>query len=264
MVKKKKYGIALISIIPIRKEPSDASEMTSQMLFGEVYEIMETTPDWYKIVNLYDNDSGWMDKKMFTGIDQEDFANNSSAYILTSPYAQIESVSDHVKQNIVAGSVLFNFNESKKAFSISTHKYKIISQLKPSEISDNIRENILHTTQIYMHAPYLWGGKTPFGIDCSGFTQMVYKINSLILPRNAQQQYEVIKDDVSLINALPGSLAFFSKGDKKVSHVGILIGNTQIIHASGHVRVDFIDRKGIYNNELKKHTHFLLAIKNSL
>ena len=123
------------------------------------------------------------------------------------------------------------------------------------------KENILNAAFMYLHAPYLWGGKTPFGIDCSGFTQMVYKLNGYKLPRDASQQ-ALQGEALSFIEeSEPGDLAFFDNEEGSIIHVGIIMENNYIIHASGKVRIDRLDHLGIYNPETNKHTHKLRVIK---
>ena len=120
---------------------------------------------------------------------------------------------------------------------------------------------MIETAYLFLNAPYLWGGKTIFGIDCSGFTQMVYKLNGHQLLRDASQQ-ATQGDPLSFIEeSEPGDLAFFDNEEGLITHVGIMLKDNHIIHASGKVRVDRIDHTGIYNNELRTHTHKLRVIK---
>jgi cell wall-associated NlpC family hydrolase len=126
------------------------------------------------------------------------------------------------------------------------------------------REFLVETALMYLHAPYLWGGRSPFGIDCSGFVQVVYKFSGIQLPRDAWQQAEK-GDLLSFIEeSAPGDLAFFDNDEGTIIHVGILLENNRIIHASGKVRIDVIDHQGIYNRDLRAYTHNLRLIKSIL
>jgi gamma-D-glutamyl-L-lysine dipeptidyl-peptidase len=112
-----------------------------------------------------------------------------------------------------------------------------------------------------LNSPYLWGGKTPFGIDCSGFTQMAYKLAGIKLRRDAWQQAEQGHTINLLEETEPGDLAFFDNDEGNIVHVGIILRDHKIIHAAGKVRIDSIDHYGINNKELKKYTHKLRLIK---
>ena len=121
--------------------------------------------------------------------------------------------------------------------------------------------NLIPTAFMYLNAPYLWGGKTPFGIDCSGLTQMVYKLNGYKLPRDASQQATEGEPLSFIEESEPGDLAFFDNDEGNIIHVGLIMENNYIIHASGKVRIDRLDHLGIYNAETNRHTHKLRVIK---
>jgi cell wall-associated NlpC family hydrolase len=125
-------------------------------------------------------------------------------------------------------------------------------------------KNILSTAYLFLNAPYLWGGKSPFGIDCSGFTQITYKINGYKLPRDANQQVELGEPLSFVEEAEAGDLAFFDNEEGKIVHVGILLDNQQIIHASGCVKIDKFDHYGIFSSDTKKYSHTLRVIKRIL
>ena len=123
------------------------------------------------------------------------------------------------------------------------------------------KHQLIQSAFLYLNAPYLWGGKTPFGVDCSGFTQMVYKLNGYVLQRDASQQ-ALEGEPLSFIEeSQPGDLAFFDNEEGRIIHVGIIMENNYIIHASGKVRIDRLDHLGIYNAETNRHTHRLRVIK---
>ena len=123
------------------------------------------------------------------------------------------------------------------------------------------KSDIVNTGLLYLNTPYLWGGKTPFGIDCSGFTQMVYKLNGFNILRDASQQASQ-GDALSFIEeSSPGDLAFFDNNEGDIIHVGIIMENHRIIHAHGKVRIDLLDHSGIYNVDTQKHSHKLRVIK---
>jgi cell wall-associated NlpC family hydrolase len=112
----------------------------------------------------------------------------------------------------------------------------------------------------WLNAPYLWGGRTPLGVDCSGFTQVIYKMMGIDLPRDAWQQAQEGKPVRKFSEAEPGDLAFFNNKEDIV-HVGILLGNDQIIHASGRVKIDKIDKKGVMDAATGKRILSLKAVR---
>ena len=124
------------------------------------------------------------------------------------------------------------------------------------------KKKLIENALMYLNAPYLWGGRSPLGIDCSGFTQMVYRLQGINLPRDAYQQAEVGTTLSFIEESDPGDLAFFDNNEGKITHVGIILEENHIIHASGKVRIDRIDQQGIFNTEIGTHTHKLRLIKS--
>ena len=257
-----KFGIALLSIMPVRKENDERSEMISQLLFGEHYKILNSKSGWALIEAHYDNYRGWIDESMITEIMPETYKLLSAG----NPFAINRKVVDLMLQDkslqqIVAGSTIPFFNHNTGRFKIEGKIFSISEKLNPYR-SKSVRKNISDTSLLYLHTPYLWGGRTPFGIDCSGFTQVVYKICGISLPRDASQQYESGTAAADLKESRTGDLAFFTKDrSEKISHTGILLDDNKIIHASGKVRIDRIDEKGIFNEEKNCYSHYLVEIK---
>lgn len=245
-----KNAFCNVSVSPLRKEADDRSEIISQLLFGEACTILNTKDSWAYIKCSHDNYEAWIDLKQLTETKSE----------LTSMHTSFEAVHSYVYKDqhipILIGSSLPNFDGLN--FKIENQKY-LFQGLTLQNNETNI-ENIRKIALKYLHAPYLWGGRSPFGIDCSGLTQLVYKFLNTPLPRDAYQQAEIGKVVGFLEESRIGDLAFFGK-EEKITHVGIIIGKNEIIHASGKVRIDTLDHLGIYNNETSKYTHKLRIIK---
>lgn len=251
------YGIAVLSIIAMRKEPSHRSEQISQLLFGETYEILQKQGSWLLIRGTYDNYEGWIDENQHSQLNDKEF-NSITANDGGMALELVNSaVSSSHSVPILAGSCLPFFDGMN--FKIGKEKYIYNGQAVQSDgKSPAFFERIALR---YTNAPYLWGGRSPFGIDCSGFTQIVFKFIGIPLLRDAYQQ----AGQGSIVNfieeSLPGDLAFFANDEGKIVHVGIILKENRIIHASGKVRIDKIDHFGIYNAELKKYSHNLKIIK---
>ena len=155
------------------------------------------------------------------------------------------------------GAPLPRYNNKK--FKIGETEYSFDGTVRLSTTPD--KKMIIENAYMYINSPYLWGGRSPFGIDCSGFTQVVYKLCGIRLKRDASQQAEQGTTIKSLEESTPGDLAFFANGTEKITHVGILLPQHKIIHASGKVRVDKIDPQGIFNEDKNTYTHNLRLIK---
>ncbi len=249
------FAICNLAIIPLRAEPSDRSEIVSQVLFGEHFEVLEKQNQWSRIKLQYDDYEGWVDSKQYQIISDKSYSELSKdAIILNADLVEYVTNTKNMLLPIPLGASLSFLNHSD----INTDGFEF-EGMKVSGIKD--KSNLIITAFQYLNSPYLWGGKTPFGIDCSGFTQMVYKLNGYKLLRDASQQ-STQGDALSFIEeSEPGDLAFFDNEEGRIIHVGIIMENNYIIHASGKVRIDRLDHLGIYNAEQNRHTHRLRVIK---
>jgi hypothetical protein len=249
------FGICNLAIIPLRFEPNDKSEIVSQVLFGEHFQVLEQQKQWSRIKMHFDDYEGWVDSKQYQAISESNFNQLSDEpIVLNSDLIEYITGPSNLLMPIPLGaSVSFLTNDT-----INTSNFDF-EGTKINGIKD--KKNLLNTAFLYLNAPYLWGGKTAFGIDCSGFTQMVYKLNGYKLLRDASQQAGQGEALSFIEESEPGDLAFFDNDEGNIIHVGIIMENNYIIHASGKVRIDRLDHLGIYNPEIDKHTHKLRVIK---
>jgi len=249
------FGICNLAIVPLRSEPSDRSEIVSQLLFGEHFEVIEQAKQWTKIRMFYDDYQGWIDTKQFQSISETEFRQLSSdPEILNGDLIEYVTAGDNLLMAIPLGASLSFLNHSDVNIDGFAFEGMKTYGVRP-------KNALIATAFLYLNAPYLWGGKTPFGIDCSGFTQMVYKLNGYKLLRDASQQASQGEALSFIEESEPGDLAFFDNEEGKIIHVGIIMDNNYIIHASGKVRIDRLDHLGIYNAESNRHTHKLRVIK---
>jgi hypothetical protein len=249
------FGICNLAIIPLRFEPSDKSEIVSQVLFGEHFEILEQLKQWSKIKLQYDDYEGWVDSKQYQIISESEYNQLSEdVIVLNADLVQYITGSDDLLLPVTLGASLSFLSHGD----INTSNYNF----EGTKISGTkTKDCLLNTAFMFLNAPYLWGGKTPFGVDCSGFTQMVYKLNGHKLMRDASQQSKQGEALSFIEESEPGDLAFFDNEEGNIIHVGIIMEDNHIIHASGKVRIDRLDHLGIYNAEANKHTHRLRVIK---
>jgi len=244
------FGICNLSILPLRLEPSDTSELVSQVLYGDLFKVLEQRKQWSKIRLAYDKYEGWIDNKQYLEITEESYQNlNLEALKLSSDLVEFVQDENQLLNTIVLGSTL-------NGLSLLNHTYEGVYVDK-----QNPKSEIISTAFKYLNSPYLWGGKTPFGIDCSGFTQMVYKLNGYKLLRDASQQASQGEALSFIEESEPGDLAFFDNNEGVITHVGIIMKDNYIIHAHGKVRIDRLDHSGIYNSDKRMHTHKLRVIK---
>ncbi len=252
-----KYGICNLSNIPLREAADNTSEMISQVLFGDHYKVVQENKQWLKIKLNFDNCEGWIEVSQFLEITKEYFEKLSKAIFITSN-EMVDFIEDD--QNnllpILLGSRLPFY--SKKSFEVIDQRFLFEGRTSGAKTS---KPAIVNAAFTYLNSPFLWGGKTPFGIDSAGFTQMVYRLNGHNLFRKASEQATQGEVLSFIEESEPGDLAFFDDNEGVIIHVGIILANHHIIHASGKVRIDRLDHSGIYNADLKKHTHKLRVIK---
>jgi gamma-D-glutamyl-L-lysine dipeptidyl-peptidase len=258
-----KFGFCHQSIIPVRLEPSHRAEMCSQLLFGELYAILAEADDWLHVRIIFDNYEGWIHTSCLYGIGEEEFRRLESlpCRVSTELVQLIENRSLQFYFPVLLGSSFHGLSEN--AFSAGEHEYFFDGDTV-SIHQEAQRARVIEMAMMYLHAPYAWGGRSPFGIDCSGFTQMSYKLAGVQILRDAAQQAMQGETLSFISDAKPGDLLFFDDDEGSITHTGILMPGERVIHASGKVRVDKVDHQGIFNHEKGIYSHQLRLIKKVL
>ena len=276
----KEWVVNRCTVTPVRMEPSEGSEQLTQLLFGEVCQVLERLPRWTKIRSTVDGQTGWVDFKMVTSIGDEATGDEAKGIgVVALPIAAATDMETGEELMLTLGTRLPNYAHG--TFEVLNKKY-LINPACVSHLEDTLQaighpagyrlegkgEEVCTIAQTLLNAPYLWGGKNAMGIDCSGFTQVVYSVFGVNLLRNAREQITQGTPVASLSEAQAGDLAFFDHADRdpqatNISHVGLLLDKQTIIHCSGCVHVDYIDDMGIHlpDGEL---THHLVQIKRYL
>lgn len=249
------YSICMVAVCPVRAEASHKSEMVSQFLFGESGTILEETKDFIKVKSLHDGYEGWCQRSQLVISDK----------LLIDPNGKL-FIDDWVKSVTINGMpapIPLGVPVPGGIETLQVGPYTVQypagnwntaqAQLTPEQIKSK--------AFALLNTPYLWGGRSIFGIDCSGFTQLVFRFFNLSLLRDAYQQATQGEVIGFLQEARCGDLAFFDNEEGRITHVGILLNDQVIIHASGKVRVDKIDNAGIINIDTNQRTHKLRIIK---
>lgn len=253
-------GICHLNCISIRSDADDRSEMISQLLFGETFHILEERDQWYLIYADFDHYEGWVLKIQVTLLPDEAYeqikADNSH---YSREMISLVGNSPEKMQIITLGATLPCY--SRGLFSLGAESMEFEGEVNSEKAG---RKDLVRTAHKFLNTPFLWGGRSPFGIDCSGFTQMIYKINGYMLYRDAHQQASQGEVLSFIEESEPGDLAFFDNEEGEIIHVGILLANNHIIHCHGKVRLDRIDHSGIYNVDSGRHTHKLRVMKRIL
>lgn len=248
------FAVCVVPVSPLRREPSHRSEMVSQQLFGESCVIMEKGKDhWINIKSSYDGYEGWCQDMHVMEIGEELYPGKVNFF---TPEIINEISYKGQPMQLPFGCPLFEHGDIKMQLGIS---YPGASWDARNVVRNEATIRFLAFR--FLNAGYLWGGKSIFGIDCSGFTQTVFRLLNVRLLRDAYQQANQ-GEEVGLLQKVKcGDLAFFDNDEAKITHVGILLNEQNIIHSSGKVRVDKIDGQGIINNETGERTHQLKTIK---
>ena len=276
-------AISLHSVVPIRTEPRESAEQSTQMLFGEICTVLEQKPRWNRIKLESDGQEGWVDAKMIAPMSDKEYTSYKMALdkAATVTYPLVYAVSENNRQTIplTAGTKLTNYEirtmnfEGREVktghFEVLGVGFRIESYMVITQSLELNMQNLLQTARFFLNVPYLWGGKNALGMDCSGFTQVVMGLFGKRLLRNASEQVTQGMRINQLSDAQAGDLAFFdheglndgTTNPKKISHVGIVIDPQRIIHCSGRVKVEKLDETGIFNPELGGYSHHLAQIR---
>ena len=273
-----RHAIILHSIVPVRADAREGAEQSTQLLFGELCEILDILPRWYKVRNESDGEEGYADSKMITPMSDEEYISYSASLASCSARVMLPmtyAVSENNGQTIplTMGTRLSDYHDGQ--FEVLGVKFRIDSNAVAEQPLVLNQATLMQAARFLLNTPYLWGGKNALGMDCSGLTQTVMSLFGVSLPRNAGQQITCGVEVSQLSEAKAGDLAFFdhndpdsedtepnnSSADTRISHVGILIDSSRIVHCSGRVKVEDISERGIFGQEQQLFTHHLAAIR---
>ncbi|NAS12122.1 C40 family peptidase [Poritiphilus flavus] len=245
------FGICALSIVPVKLNADDTAEVVTQLLYGEHFKILEARKSWSRIRSAFDKTEGWVLNSQISEISKEAYEGigKTGAVEHSSDLVSFVSGEKGLLIPIVMGSSVSNSQLAKHCYEGDTGK--------PGAHKDQLINFALN----YLHAPYLRGGRTPFGIDAPGLTQMVYKLYGVSLARTALDQSGQGEALSFIEESEAGDLAFFDNKEGVIDHVGLIMQDNYIIHVNGRVRIDRLDHTGIFNTEVRNYTHKLRVIK---
>lgn len=256
------YVICPVSIVPIRNSSSNKSEMISQLLFGELAEVLETKGrQWAKVRCAWDNFVGWVAANQIKAITPSEFERFQHDYAYSLELFHTLLADNHCVP-VVMGAQLPGFDGMR--FKLDEGYFTFSGQaVFPGNIEPS-PEFVIKIVRKYLYAPFLWGGRSPMGIDAPGLIQMAFKLAGIPMPREAEQQVYLGKTVDFVEQSHPGDIAFFENKSGRIAHCGVILPNNEVIHAYGSVRIDSIDHFGIYNREQSRYTHRLRVVKRML
>lgn len=269
-----KYAICLQPYIPMRATAAEEAEMTSQLLFGDTFQIIDEQPRWYHIVRDCDGYAGWIDYKTATIIDETEYshyvAETPNALLLRLPFNPVQrtEAGKSGSAHLSWGSRIFDMDETGITFRMHGIRFDVPSMgyVNPMHVNSMSRKAmskfLMQQAQMLLNTPYLWGGTSAFGVDCSGFIQTLFRYIGISLPRDASQQVE-LGEEVAFADFQAGDLAFFSskEGSQKIGHVGLVADNHSILHVSGNLHFDELRPEGIWNLQRQEMSHYLIKVK---
>ena len=262
------HGVCTRMSAALRAEAAHRSEMVSQLLFGETYSVVECADEWLKISTHDCAYEGWLPRKEHTPISESELEKlqNAPRYFVRDTFLYVRSTATHIAFPVCIGSSFPMPDNGQFTLGGQCFSVELPAPAEPlhHEGLTPQQDDLLAFAFHYLNAPYLWGGRTPAGIDCSGFVQIVFRSLGINLPRDASQQisHGEVVDFVE--EARIGDVAFFANDEGLIVHTGIVCGHQQILHASGFVQINTLDENGIFNQSMGRYTHTLRIIKRIL
>jgi len=255
-------GIVSLPLVPLRSVDHDTSEMITQLLFGECVNILEVKEKWILVQNINDGYRGWADRKMIHVLTdmQKDEIDKAAPFCVHTPYITVQKLSGG-NMLLPGGSLLYQLKDG--VFSFAGENYATETVMYPVE-QQRTGDLLCELALQYLNSPFLWGGKSIFGIDCSGLVQVVFSMIGISLPRDAAQQIEHGEVIDFLSEVKPGDLAYFEDSEGAIVHVGIMLNHRQVLHAAGCVKIENMDYQGIISSRTGGYTHKLRLVKRLL